>query len=164
MFSFPYPLRVFKIFYDYFVQILFKIPKKNARKKIFYHDDVQFYIKELADCAEPRFKCSCGVERAKINGWSNLKSHIDSKHPERSVIQKSLNSETKEDPLDSHFKPSSSLKARNICNWIEWIVTRDLPFSFIDDNYKRKFTIHNLESICSYTLQTYMEKAIIIYS
>ena len=89
---------------------------------------------------------------------------IDSNHPEWLSIQKRIKSEIKEDPLEAHFKPSSSLKARDIYNWIEWIVMRDLPFSFIDDKYTRKFSTHNLEAICSNTLQTYMEKVIIICS
>jgi hypothetical protein len=80
----------------------------------------------------------------KGTGWTNLWSHIQSYHPDWSDIMKAKGSVF-----------TIPRKVQNIHDWIDWIVAKNLPFNFVEDNYTRKNV--KLDSICTNTLKKYMK-------
>ena len=104
---------------------------------------------------EGYFSCNlCNIQRKKNNGFSNLVSHLEDKHLNelKDFINKERNN--KKGPLNSYLRPLSK-DAKNLHGWIEWLVMGDLPQTFVEDKFARKYT--RLDSISRHTLQNYME-------
>jgi hypothetical protein len=83
-------------------------------------DVVKKYFTEGADDI---WTCQCNKKRKKGRGWANLMDHIQRDHPD------SLEKARKIDcgPIEQFF----SKKDTNLFNWVEWIVTDLLPFTFL---------------------------------
>jgi hypothetical protein len=113
------------------------------------------YFKQRGDSNV--WKCSCGCDRTKLNGWTNLKSHIvGGQHPEWPDVLEALKKNGK-GPLDNHFTSKITSKAKNLFGWLEWIVMTDQPKSFVENTYNRKHT--KLDPIGRVTFDKYLDLA-----
>lgn len=105
---------------------------------------------------EDYFCCNiCNIQRKKNNGYANLMSHLEDKHTNdiKDFVKKER-AATQKGPLNAFLRPLSK-EAKNLHGWIEWIVMGDLPQSFVEDKFARKYS--RLDSIARHTLQGYME-------
>jgi len=96
--------------------------------------------------------CNIVRQQAPNKGYSNLLSHLDSKHPTyREDFTKWVNS-TQQNLVACGFV---NVKAKNIYMWINWVIVRNMPFS-VDNEFTRG--ISYLKPICSGTLLKYMSQ------
>jgi molybdopterin-biosynthesis enzyme MoeA-like protein len=58
--------------------------------------------------------------------------------------------------MRAYFAPTVPEKAKNLFNWIEWVVMTDLPLYFVEDPYTRKNV--RLTPISERTLIKYINK------
>jgi hypothetical protein len=94
---------------------------------------------------ENMYKCLCGsLHKQKASGYTNLMSHINNKHkaddilsPDQAVISKYI------DP-----------KVYQVYGWMDWIVTKGLPFTFCEDETNRKYC--KLKPLSYKTFMKYM--------
>jgi|Laugrespbdmm15sd_2_1035082.scaffolds.fasta_scaffold21012_1 hypothetical protein len=79
------------------------------------------------------------------SGWTNTFNHVKSQHPEWKEVMKE-----KGTPIFA-IPP----KVMNTFHWLEFIVMKNLPLSFVDDDLVRNFTRY--DSICRNTLKEKMD-------
>ncbi len=53
---------------------------KGVASKVHGDDSIELCSAFFTEIEVDNFKCICGVDRKKTNGWTNLKSHILDKH------------------------------------------------------------------------------------
>ena len=76
------------------------------------------------------FECKCGsVNTQKGSGYPNLLNHIKNKHKDDNILT------SNQTVLDQYFDP----KVAQIYGWMDWIVTKGLPFTFCEDETNRKY-------------------------
>lgn len=99
------------------------------------------------------YKCNvsnCGavLKQKSGSGWTNLHQHLKAAHSEElEKYKKSGAPFTQTCFMDP--------KAKNIYNWIDWVVEKNLPFNWVEDKLTRQYS--NLKEICTKTLKKYME-------
>jgi hypothetical protein len=96
------------------------------------------------------FRCQCNLERRQDlkKGYGNLFQHIISKHPDYLDI---MNAKHKENNAVMHQFVNT--KATNIFNWLEFIIMKNLPFSFVEDKIVQKQSKYekiSIESLMKY--------------
>jgi hypothetical protein len=112
---------------------------------------------KLEDQATKTWKCQQCPEgqgkRVKGNGWSNLDSHLFTKHLDcKAKLAESKKSANKS--ISGFFNKASD-DARNFHDWIEWMVMNDESPTFCENQYVRKNTAGTLRSLNSKTLLKY---------
>jgi hypothetical protein len=85
------------------------------------------------------------LKQKKGTGWSNLFNHVQSVHQDYEIIMKNDN--------QSVFTIPSNVV--DMYGWINLIVKKNLPFSFVDDEDVRKAVCY--KSISSNTMMKYMD-------
>lgn len=80
------------------------------------------------------------------NGWTNLANHVKHMHKDYEKLMKQNQ--------NSQFVIPPEVISMH--GWIEWIVKKNLPFSFIQDELTRKNVNETLMPTCTNTLQKYM--------
>ena len=111
------------------------------------HKDVaKFYFEKLED---NKFKCrKCGITRKQTgSGYENLFSHVENKHKN---YHHDMNSDISK--LSFHY----SVKTTTIFGWLEWIIMNGNSFSFVDNEYNKKYS--NLNSITRPTFMKYLNE------
>jgi len=98
------------------------------------------------------------VKQRKGTGYTNIRSHLVSRHhgwKERYLSEE--NSETGNDKqcLSNYFNILVSAKARNVFGWMNFIVTKHLSFSIVDDKSFRNAV--KFDPLCTNTLMKYLE-------
>ena len=101
------------------------------------------------------WKCQCGkiLKRQEGSGWTNLRMHIISQHPDASKQFE----ENPENGQSTLLDPSLGLinkKAQNVFAWLDWVCNDLMPFSFVDLPRTRKYS--NLNPNCRNTLTKYL--------
>ncbi|KAI3657095.1 hypothetical protein MP638_005789 [Amoeboaphelidium occidentale] len=119
------------------------------------------YLFDATDNAD-EWKCKLCSKTIKVKektGCSNFKTHA-CKH---SAAVESINAaiEAEKDGSKARLKVSTTVdqKHLNIFGWIEWILMCNLAFSFVSNQYTRKYC--NLLPICVNTLKKYMTKLLV---
>jgi len=97
-----------------------------------------------------KFKCSCGTTRTQDlkKGLTNLISHIKIDHTNWMEV---MNSKKKDHPVSLFV----NRKGNNIFNWMEWVITDNHSFSFVENPLTKKHT--KLEPISVDTLMKYIK-------
>ena len=80
--------------------------------------------------------CSCGkvLKQRKNTGWSNLMSHINLQHGD--LWKGKENKEPKQTTIEI-----SSAKAKCVYSWLEWVCMELKPFSFVESELTRKYSL-----------------------
>ena len=92
------------------------------------------------------------------NGYSNLKTHLKTNHENEWKDWLKIFKNGGKGPMDKYFIGTSD-KAKNIYEWIEWIVDDNLPFSFCekkttrDKSKLKKMTIKTLKKYMSLLME-----------
>ena len=97
----------------------------------------------------------CGKHRKQQSkrGYQNLLEHLNRFHPDwKEIMSTEGSSSHGSRSILANFVDS---KSSSIYGWIEWIVARNLPFNFCEDEITRKNV--NLKPISVETLKKYME-------
>ena len=101
-----------------------------------------------------------GNLRTKGNGWTNLMDRIKSAHPsfreELGIKCPGIDSNLSMDSFITYV----SVKARNINCWMQWVVNRNRPLTFVEESESRSYS--NLQPISRRTLAYYVEKVCLI--
>ena len=111
-----------------------------------------FYFKYVGD---ERWECKCTNKRKQIRnkGYSNLNTHIHADHPNwREEYRASLAR-----PLE-FVPPRTNKTGENIFHWLEWTIFANLPFSFCENEFARKYT--RLDNLSSDSLIRYLDKTV----
>lgn len=107
--------------------------------------------------------CICGCKRQKSGtGWSNLAQHVKTDHKDHLVaaVSKWLRDLTKPSLVQVASEKGStittfiSFKSNNIFCWMNWVVTKLKPFSFVEEEETREYS--KLKPMCSETLIKYI--------
>ncbi|KUF83134.1 hypothetical protein AM587_10000522 [Phytophthora nicotianae] len=89
----------------------------------------------FTDCGDGVFTCKqCNTSRKQApgSGYSNLLSHLATKHPDHlAVFEASQQGQT----LQDHGLADT--RTMEIFKWIEWVIMRNLPLSEVDDTLTR---------------------------
>ena len=89
----------------------------------------------LTNEAEKRYECNeCKLSRVKCNGWTNLDSHLFIKHKD---WQEKLEANKKTNNMNLFFLKASD-SAKNLHDWLEWMVMNDESPTFCENKYARK--------------------------
>jgi len=108
-------------------------------------------------CTEPNtHKCACGsVLKFKTSkGYSPGVTHVKNLHSDwLSVMQEKLKNPA--GTIDG-FVTFVKDRAKDIYGWIDWTITSNLPFSFVEQETNRRYS--KLGKISRNTLTKYMEK------
>jgi hypothetical protein len=98
--------------------------------------------------------CACARKKPE-SGYTNLIGHLDGEHGD---IYKSLYCTEKANAgslgITKYFKRHASKKAVDIWKWIDWIVSDNLPFSFVESERAREHA--QMDPINVDTLKKYM--------
>ena len=96
-----------------------------------------------------KFKCSCGTTRTQDlkKGLTNLISHIKNDHKDWEEV---MNGKNKVGPQSLFVNRKGSM----IFNWLEWVITDNHSFSFVEKPLTKKHT--KLEPISVDTLMKYI--------
>jgi len=111
-----------------------------------------FFTKEseeqVGDKVLITYVCSCGRKRIQNpkTGYGNLLNHIKTDHQDWEDIMKAKN--------DKNPSIFVNKKGANIFKWLEWIVTLNLPFQFVEQPVTRKNS--SLDSITAETIKKYL--------
>jgi hypothetical protein len=95
-------------------------------------------------------ECEATIKSA--NGCTNLVTHVSG---HEGWQQKLIDARKEGRPLDSFVKKLVSAKASNLFGWIQQCVFNDLPFTYVENQYVKKFS--KLTPICRKTMIKYME-------
>ena len=96
----------------------------------------------------------------KGNGWTNLMDHIKPAHPSfRDELGMKITGNDSNLSVKS-FVTYFSAKARNIHCWMQWVVNRNRPLTFVEESERRSYS--NLQPISRRTLTYYLEKVCLI--
>ena len=111
-----------------------------------YEDIALHYFRKVDNAV---WECNeCKVRRKQItgSGYNNLYTHITAKHTDyrEKVLSK-----------NSKLTFVASPRAVNIYGWMDWVVMNGLPFSFVENEYNKKYT--SLNPISRPTLMKYLE-------
>ena len=110
---------------------------------------------ETEDKIIKKWKCRCGNLRTKGNGWTNLMDHIKSAHPNfREELGIKCPGGTDSSLSMDSFITYVSAKARNIHCWMQWVVNRNRPLTFVEESESRAYS--NLQPISRRTLAYYL--------
>ena len=110
---------------------------------------------------DDRWKCwICTIERRKVSGWTNLISHLESKHLQTLTEDVKKLTGDRKGPTNSHLR-NLSQDAKDYHDWIEWLVMSDLPFTFVESRYTRKNS--RVNAISRPTLMQYMNEVTYLY-
>lgn len=116
-----------------------------------------FFFKSL-DGEVDRHKCVCGttLKFAKGKGYTPSVNHIKNVHSDwLSVMQEKLR--RPHGIIDGYLTLVKD-RAKDIYGWIDWIITSNLVFSFVEDPKSRQYS--KLGKISRNTLTKYMDKII----
>ena len=105
---------------------------------------------------ENRHKClRCGIVRTQRlrSGYSNLKDHLQTEHPDWQETMKVFYAEGR-GPMDTYVSQASS-KAKSIHGWLEWTIMDNNSFSFCEGKLTRKYS--TLNDVSSKTLMKYVK-------
>ena len=103
-----------------------------------------------------KWKCKCGNLRTRGNGWTNLMEHIKAAHPSyREELGIGSPGEESKLSMDS-FVTLVSAKAKNIYCWMQWVVNRNKPLTFVEESESKLYS--TLQPISRKTLTHYLEK------
>jgi len=133
----------------------------NSNEKVCraYFEEIEVVVtKEGERQRVLKWRCKCGNIRMKGNGWSNLFDHIKAMHPKYREELHIDSPATDGNKNIETFLTHVSLKARNIHSWMQWVVNKNKPLTFVEEPDTRTFS--NLEPICRKTLSSYMEQVI----
>lgn len=85
------------------------------------------------------YKCKCGNKRVKTGGWSNLLTHVTQSHKEeyKSVYLAALSGDG---GAIEQFVSQCSSKSKNIYGWMEQIVMNDLPQTFVENVFVKRYS------------------------
>ena len=116
---------------------------------------LKFFQKMPDSDGKGLWKCQCRkiLKRQEGSGWTNLRMHIMSQHPDASKQFE----ENPENGQSTLLDPSLGLinqKAQNVFAWLDWVCNDLMPFSFVDLPRTRKYS--NLNPICRNTLTKYL--------
>ena len=97
-----------------------------------------------------KWKCKCGNLRTRGSGWTNLMEHIKAAHPSyREELGIGSPGEESKLSMDS-FVTLVSAKAKNIYCWMQWVVNRNKPLTFVEESESIKHSVHqNCKSRCT---------------
>jgi hypothetical protein len=104
--------------------------------------------KHICNSCKTAVKCDIGK-----NGYSNLKTHLNINHGNDWKDWLKVFKSGGKGPMDKYFICTSD-KAKNIYDWIEWIVDDNHSFSFCEKKSTRDKT--KLKKISKNTLKKYM--------
>jgi len=112
-------------------------------------DLIEYYFKKIEGDV---YTCLCNMSRKckKGTGFSNLLSHIHQAHP----IYVNEFQSFRQNNTRSIFGMLDN-KSLNTFGWIKIIVENNLPISFVEDEFVRKFM--KLKPICRNTLKSHMK-------
>ena len=111
-------------------------------------------VSESDDGKKQEFKCSCGTKRTKDKGggWSNLMSHLRDKHPDYEQLYENFK---KSNPKAKKAAPGTVFfvnpKVILLRNWLDWIVTDNLPLSTVEKPTFREYSRLDAISVDSVT-------------
>ena len=111
------------------------------------HKDIALhYFRKVDDAVWECNECKFRRKQIPGSGYNNLYTHITAKH-----------TDYREKVLSSNLKLTflASPRAVNIYGWMEWVVMNGLPFSFVENDYNKKYT--SLNPISRPTLMKYLE-------
>ena len=118
--------------------------------------DIYSVFWQPVDGQENRHKClRCGIVRTQRlrSGYSNLKDHLQTEHPDWQETMKVFYAEGR-GPMDTYVSQASS-KAKNIHGWLEWTIMDNNSFSFCEGKLTRKYS--TLNDVSSKTLMKYVK-------
>jgi hypothetical protein len=101
--------------------------------------------------------CSCGKVMAKqSHGYTNGSSHVKTQHDEKEYVEKvqELLRARRDGQVSILLFNSIPKDAKNMHDWIDWIVMDNLPFCFVEKKRTRKNT--SLNPICVNTFMKYL--------
>ena len=96
-------------------------------------------------CSDDEGMSTKSLKQKKGTGWSNLFSHIQSVHKDYQDIMK--------ENIKSVFTVPSNVK--NMYSWIELMVMKNIPLTWVDDELFRKASCY--DPVSSNSLKKYME-------
>ena len=88
-------------------------------------------------------------------GFSNLRVHLQACLPD---YRDTFDKKDAEGAADIRHFVSVDKKSQNIFRWIEWVVTSNLPFSFVENKMTRINTKNTRETISRTTLMKYLDQ------
>lgn len=91
-------------------------------------------------CGKNQYKCLCGILRkanVETSGYSNLISHVKDKHKEE--LDHFVTERKENDGITKFVISLHSSKAKNLYSWIDWIISDNHPFSFVENENTRKY-------------------------
>ena len=112
------------------------------KKKVKQHQIVSWFFDHTPET--DNFTCKSCKECYKcrhhlVSGYANLFSHLERMHPAfQDITLDALEKDLTGENLNFTRMNSSKMKdAVNLYRWIEWVLTSDLPFSFVDNEITR---------------------------
>jgi len=121
----------------------------------------KYFFAKIDNDPEHHWQCQlCPKKRACTTGagWSNLVGHLSNDHPTYRDDYRMAKgqSDASGEPMLKYLKRRVSLKAaESIYDWIDWIVSDNLSFEFVESDRTRANT--KLRSISVTTLKKYMK-------
>lgn len=137
-------------------------PVVTEGKKLGYEpEDIVKEFFNVISAEEKTYQCMlCEKAISSKKGFTNLLNHLSIEKHVKNCIQKFKEKGVKLNTINfnnsiSNLNTSkeSILSGQDIYNWLNWIITLNLPFSFVDKIETRKYA--NLHKICSKTLKKY---------
>ncbi len=123
---------------------LFKMNKENVCRHFFKVSSKEHHW-ECKFCSDDEGGSTKVLKQKKGTGWSNLFSHIQSVHKDHQNMMK--------ENINSMFTVPA--KVKNMYSWLELIVMKNIPLTWVDDELIRKASCY--DPISSNSLKKYME-------